>query len=314
MSADRFKLKRGTTAQVAAYLPQVGEPVYDITLKRLTIGDGITLGGVPPSNSLTADKLSTARIISANGAITGSSSFDGSSDITISTTLSASPALTGTPTTPTAPVDTNSTQVASTAFVVGQASSALPLVDGSAAIGVSLRYSRQDHVHPTDTSRAPLASPAFTGVPTAPTASIGTNTTQLATMAALQARILGTVSQTAGVPTGTIIERGSNANGEYVKYADGTMIATFNRSLATQSISTALGSLFYGTQSSGWTFPVAFIANPSVTSVVQVPSQIVWSSAYTTLSTTSASFYVLSGVSLASVTVNQSLMAIGRWF
>jgi hypothetical protein len=36
--------------------------------------------------------------------------------------------------------------------------------------------------------------------------------------------ILGTVSQSAGVPTGAIIERGSNANGEFVKYADGTMI------------------------------------------------------------------------------------------
>ena len=36
--------------------------------------------------------------------------------------------------------------------------------------------------------------------------------------------ILGTVSQSGGVPTGAIIERGSNVNGEFVKYADGTMI------------------------------------------------------------------------------------------
>ncbi len=34
--------------------------------------------------------------------------------------------------------------------------------------------------------------------------------------------ILGTVSQSGGVPTGAIIERGSNANGEYVRWADGT--------------------------------------------------------------------------------------------
>ena len=38
--------------------------------------------------------------------------------------------------------------------------------------------------------------------------------------------ILGTVSQSAGVPTGAIIERGSNANGEFVRYADGTQICT----------------------------------------------------------------------------------------
>jgi hypothetical protein len=35
--------------------------------------------------------------------------------------------------------------------------------------------------------------------------------------------ILGTVSQSGGIPTGAIIERGSNVNGEYVKYADGTI-------------------------------------------------------------------------------------------
>lgn len=38
-----------------------------------------------------------------------------------------------------------------------------------------------------------------------------------------RANILGTVSQSGGVPTGAIIERGSNANGEYVKFADGTV-------------------------------------------------------------------------------------------
>jgi hypothetical protein len=35
--------------------------------------------------------------------------------------------------------------------------------------------------------------------------------------------ILGTTTQSSGVPTGSIIERGSNANGYYVKFADGTI-------------------------------------------------------------------------------------------
>jgi hypothetical protein len=38
--------------------------------------------------------------------------------------------------------------------------------------------------------------------------------------------ILGTVSQSAGLPTGALIERGSNANGTYVRLADGTMRCT----------------------------------------------------------------------------------------
>lgn len=41
-----------------------------------------------------------------------------------------------------------------------------------------------------------------------------------------RSNILGTVSQSGGVPTGAIIERGSNANGEYIRWADGTQICT----------------------------------------------------------------------------------------
>jgi hypothetical protein len=95
----------------------------------------------------------------------------------------ASPGLTGTPTAPTAAVDTNTTQLATTAMVLAQAASATPLIDGTAAVGTSTRFARADHVHPTDTSRAPVASPALTGTPTAPTADVANNSTQLATTA-----------------------------------------------------------------------------------------------------------------------------------
>jgi hypothetical protein len=66
----------------------------------------------------------------------------------------SSPALTDTPTTPTAAVDTDTTQIASTAFVVGQASATTPLTDGVAAIGSSKKFARADHVHPSDTGTA----------------------------------------------------------------------------------------------------------------------------------------------------------------
>lgn len=48
MAADTFQLKRGSTAAVNAYLPAIGEPVYNTTTKALTIGDGVTMGGVVP--------------------------------------------------------------------------------------------------------------------------------------------------------------------------------------------------------------------------------------------------------------------------
>ena len=95
----------------------------------------------------------------------------------------ASPTFTGTPAAPTAVVNTNTTQLATTAFVLAQAGSATPAVNGTAAVGVATKFAREDHVHGTDSTRAPVASPTFTGVPAAPTATAGTNTTQLATTA-----------------------------------------------------------------------------------------------------------------------------------
>ena len=97
-----------------------------------------------------------------------------------------SPTFTGTPKAPTPTSGDNSTKIATTAFVKGEIPAAYtsdPAMDGTASAGSSTSWAKGDHVHPTDTSRAPLASPAFTGTPTAPTASEGTNTTQLATTA-----------------------------------------------------------------------------------------------------------------------------------
>ena len=59
----------------------------------------------------------------------------------------ASPTFTGTPLSTTAAADTNTTQIATTAFVVGQASSTTPSSTGTAAVGTSLKYARADHVH-----------------------------------------------------------------------------------------------------------------------------------------------------------------------
>jgi hypothetical protein len=120
-----------------------------------------------------------------------------------------SPSFAGTPTAPTAAVDTNTTQLATTAFFAGQAGTTNPLVDGTAAPGTSLRFSRADHVHPTDTSRAPLASPTFTGTPAAATAVADTNTTQLATTAF----VIGQASAVAPSALGTA------AQGTSLRYA-----------------------------------------------------------------------------------------------
>lgn len=83
-------------------------------------------------------------------------------------TMFANSALTGVPTAPTAGGDTSTTQIATTAFVLGQAASTAPPMDGTAAVGTSRKFARADHVHPSDTSRAPVSNPTFTGTVTAP--------------------------------------------------------------------------------------------------------------------------------------------------
>lgn len=129
----------------------------------------------------------------------------------------ASPALTGTPTAPTAPTGNSSTQVATTAFVSAEITNDRPYsstvadikMNGAQSLGSSASIPRADHVHPTDTTRAPLDSPALTGVPTAPTPVVGSNTIQVATSAFVQANAAIKDSDTGSVqiPSGTTAQR-----------------------------------------------------------------------------------------------------------
>lgn len=61
----------------------------------------------------------------------------------------ASPTFTGTPAAPTASVNTNTTMIATTAFVLAQAGTATPIVEGTGAAGTATRFAREDHVHPS---------------------------------------------------------------------------------------------------------------------------------------------------------------------
>jgi hypothetical protein len=142
----------------------------------------------------------------------------------------ASPALTGTPTAPTAAPATNTTQIATTAFVQAALSGA-GMGDMSKAVYDSTNNGKVDiaetaeavpwtgitgkpssfapsaHNHPTSevtgldaalAAKAPLASPALTGTPTAPTATGGTNSTQIATTAFVAAAITAVINGAPG--------------------------------------------------------------------------------------------------------------------
>jgi len=170
-----------------------------------------TVATVPVTNGGTGVTTSTGsgnNVLSASPTLTGTPTTTTAAVDTNTTQIAstafvvgqgyaklASPALTGTPTTTTATVDTNTTQIASTAFVLAQAGSTTPVVDGTAAVGTSTRWSRQDHVHPTDTSRAPSSGIAASAIS-------GTAVTQADT---------GTVTSTM-ILDGTILNADINAS------------------------------------------------------------------------------------------------------
>jgi len=141
-----------------------------------------------------------------------------------------SPSLTGTPTAPTAAAGTNTTQLATTAFVQGALAGfgagdmlvAIYDADGDGKVdaaevadvapwagitGKPTTFTPAVHGHGISeitglqtalNTKAALASPTFTGTPTAPTAAQGTNSTQLATTGFVAAAIAALIDAAPG--------------------------------------------------------------------------------------------------------------------
>jgi len=114
-----------------------------------------------------------------------------------------------------------------------------------------------------------------------------------------RANLLGTVSQSGGVPTGAAMQRGSGANGTFSRFADGTLICVHSLTASTTAAVT-------------WTFPSAFVAAPCVTGTVQaaVLACVTLDAAPTT---TTATLSVRDKADARRADVMR-LMAVGRWY
>ena len=146
-----------------------GDGAWDIAYQALNVGsdDASGVNVIVAANAATEGRIGTASnhpvdIYTNNLA---RMRIEASGAVSVSGTLSA----------PTAAVDTNTTQVATTAYVVGQG------------------YLKSATASST---YAPLASPALTGNPTAPTPTAGDNDTSIATTAFVQTAVAGASSAT----------------------------------------------------------------------------------------------------------------------
>ena len=182
----------------------------------------------------------------------------------------ASPALTGTPTAPTATAGTNTTQIATTAYADTAVSSAITNhnsdtenvhgiadtadlvltndarlsdertpVDGSVTTAKiatgGIAQSAVTNLTTDLAAKATLVSPALTGTPTAPTATLGTNTTQIATTAFVKAEVDALVAAAPGA-LNTLDELAA-ALGDDANFA-----STVTASLATKASTTDLNN------------------------------------------------------------------------
>lgn len=127
-----------------------------------------------------------------------------------------------------------------------------------------------------------------------------------------KSNILGTVSQSGGVPTGAIVERGSNANGEYIRFADGTQICTFVQA-SNSAITTSLTTNLYACSPISMTFPAAFAANPvCLVAAANSANAPAWSNSGAVSTTGVAAVYLFSYSNVA--TARAAYVAVGRWF
>lgn len=124
--------------------------------------------------------------------------------------------------------------------------------------------------------------------------------------------ILGEVTESSGVPTGALFEYGSNANGEYVRWADGTQICVKRMSFP-GAVDTAVGSIFLSSAKGLGSWPAAFVATPHRTVFQRGAFGLYSGSTPTETSAGEVLFWRPSSTaSIANPDVD--IIGIGRWF
>jgi hypothetical protein len=127
-----------------------------------------------------------------------------------------------------------------------------------------------------------------------------------------QGNILGTASHLNGVPTGALIERGINANGEYVRFADGTQICVRTVNLGTHSSTSESGGL-NRSDTLNFGMSATFVGTPAASISSNLFANGIFfavSGAATQWGVRAATPQSFTSVALGEVT----LTAVGRWF
>lgn len=137
-------------------LNSIGNNVGDPS--SIYVVDGTDIFIPPTSNILVAaiNDLNSRKVKRSGDTIASLAVTNG---LTVGGTTALSVATATTPA-----VDTTDTHLATCAFVIGQAATNIPAMNGgSGAVGTAIRWARGDHSHPSDPSLATNANPVFSG-------------------------------------------------------------------------------------------------------------------------------------------------------
>ncbi len=126
--------------------------------------------------------------------------------------------------------------------------------------------------------------------------------------------IVGTVAQSGGVPTGAIVERGTNANGEYARYADGTQICTHVVNVPGNDQSTGGGFVTPSGSRVTWTYPAAFVSGSTVHLLPNIRAALLAAVLVGAPGTSSVTGIGMWGLATSSTARDVTVVAVGRWF
>ena len=118
--------------------------------------------------------------------------------------------------------------------------------------------------------------------------------------------VVGTVAQAGGVPTGALVESGSNANGHYMRLADGTQICT-------RTVAHDLSDL----DAQAWAYPMGFASAPVASFAVVGNSAAAleaWGQNGGSAWAAAGEWRTRHRAALADATIEVQLTATGRWF
>ena len=286
--ANTILLKRGTSAKNNVYTGPEGEVTVDIEVKTLRVQDGVTAGGTALAKAVHVHAISDVSnlsnsldgkadaIHSHGAATTGTAGFMSATDkskldgIASGANNYVHPTSDGSLHVP-ATGTTNNTKVLKAGATAGSISW------GTVAFSeIATKPTTLSGYGITDA--APLASPSLTGIPTAPTAALGTNTTQLATTAFVQAAT-DAARQGLNVKDAVRVATGANLTASYASQVltntgtlaalsiDGVVLAVGDRVLVKNQTTGTQNGIYtvttVGSASVAWVLTRATDANTS---------------------------------------------------